>query len=375
MDRMLDKVRSINAVLLPGPIYIPDEILSYASLKPISHRSSEFVELLAEINKHVRNIMGIGSSDYVVFIPGSSTIGIEAVCYNLLKCGELKTLVVETGFFGYRLVEITSRYTNKLVVKKYDYRKYPRREDILDLLENEDYEAVTIVHNETSIGYVVRFLKDIAKKVREKDAFLIVDGVSSVGAEELKLSEWGIDAVITGSQKALGGLPGLSIVGFSRRYYDKIIDLRDSKGCRPPFYIDLPMYIEEYEKYGWIPTTPPVNSMYVLYASLRRIMDMGVENYIRMHRERAERIYKYTMEKGFPPLIKDPYYRSNTVAVFKVDNAIEIAKAVREKYGILIATGVGELKNEFIRIGLMGFIDEQLVLSTIDKIKELATKI
>lgn len=368
---VLDRIMGIKRVLLPGPIDIPEDILQYSSLKPISHRSKDFIDLLSSIIDNLRIIMGIGKEDHIIIIPGSSTIGIEAVFSNIIY-GNTRVLVLEYGFFGYRIREIISRYTNNIVSIKYKFPSIPNKYDILNILEKENYDIVALVHNETSIGYVIRFLPDIAKIVHEKNAYLVLDGVSSIGAEEFRLTEWGIDAVITGSQKALGGLPGLSIIGFSNRVYERIQNLRN-KGHKVPFYFDIIQYLEEYSRYGWIPTTPPINSLYVLSKSLERIVDMGIDWYLDLHRTRAMKVYEYAFNKGLRPIVMDDYYRSNSVAVFYVENALSIVDEIRMRHGILLAPGVGEYRNKMIRIGMMGFIELHDIIEAIDLVLKYAS--
>jgi len=368
LDEVINRIRSIKKILLPGPIEIPDELLKYASLKPINHRSSDFIELLSKVMGYLRTVLGIDNEDHLIMIPGSSTIGLEAVFSNIVS-RDTRVLVLEYGFFGYRIREIVSRYTDKVDTITYKYPEIPCRDDILGVLEDHDYDVVSIVHNETSIGYVIRFLQDIVRIVHGKDAYLVVDGVSSIGVEPFMLSRWGVDAVVTGSQKALSGLPGLSIVGFTRRFYDRVMELR-RQGHKVPFYIDIPMYVEEYGRYGWIPTTPPINSLYVLYAGLRKIMDIGLDNYLELHRRRAVEVYKYAMDHGLEPVIKDPYYRSHAVAVFHMENSIRIVERIRREHGVLLAFGVGEYRDKMIRIGMMGFIDTRDIIEAIDLVLE-----
>lgn len=369
---VLNKIKSIDKVLLPGPIHIPEDILQYAALKPISHRSRDFIDLLSIIINDLRAIMDIDKRDHLILMPGSSTIGIEAIFSNIID-ENTKVLVLEYGFFGYRIREIVSRYTNNIKSIKYKFPSIPQKCEIMNILERENYDIIALVHNETSIGYVIRFLPDIAKIVHEKDAYLVVDGVSSIGAEEFKLSKWGIDAVITGSQKALGGLPGLSIIGFSIRLYERIQDLR-YKGHKVPFYFDIPLYLDEYKNHGWIPTTPPINSLYVLYKSLEKIVNIGINRYLDLHKTRALKVYEYAFNQGLKPIIEDPYYRSNSVAVFYLENSLSIVDQIRRRYRILLAPGVGEYRNKIIRIGMMGFIDLSDIIKAIDLILKHISK-
>ncbi|MEM1533098.1 MAG: aminotransferase class V-fold PLP-dependent enzyme [Desulfurococcaceae archaeon] len=364
---VLEKVKSVKSLLIPGPIEIPSDIFSYVSLKPISHRDKLFTDLVKDIEGMLRDIMGVSRSDYIVFIPGSSTVGIDAVCANIFR-GVKKALVINQGFFGLRLVEISSRYTGSVINVENWPPKYLDKDGVLEVLEREEYEVALLVFNETSTGYVMRFLDEASRVIKSKGAFTVIDGVSGIGAEEFKFSEWRVDALITGPQKALLGLPGLSIVALSKQLTNFLNEV-GTRG-KVPFYFDLLMYIDEYEKYGWLPTTPPVNSMYVLYAGLKKIVSYGVENYIKSYGEKASKIYEYAGEKGLKPFIKDQYYRSNAVIVLEVNGALKVVEELAKR-GILIASGLGGLRDKIIRIGITAFTPLEKVFEAIDLINEI----
>ena len=364
---VFEKVKSIKSLLIPGPVEIPDDVFTYVSLKPISHRSKLFTDLTKDVEGMLREVMGVNRGDYIVFIPGSSTVGIDAVCANIFR-GVRKAIVVNQGFFGLRLVDIASRYTSSVINVENWPPKYLDRNGVLEVLEREEYEVALLVFNETSTGYAMRFIDEASKVVESKGAFTVVDGVSGIGAEEFKFSEWRVDALITGPQKALLGLPGFSIVALSKRLIEFLSEV-GTRG-RVPFYFDLLMYLDEYEKYGWLPTTPPVNSMYVLYAGLKKIVSYGVENYIKSYGENASRIYEYAAEKGLKPLIKDQYYRSNIVIVLEVNGALRVVEELAKR-GIIVASGLGELKDKVVRIGITAFTPLDKVFEAIDLISEI----
>ncbi len=359
---VFEGVKSIKSLLIPGPVEIPSDVFSYVSLKPISHRSKLFIDLTKDVEGMLREVMSVERSDYVVFIPGSSTVGIDAVCANVFR-GVKRAIVINQGFFGLRLVDIASRYAGSVINVENWPPKYLDRNGVLEVLEREEYEVALLVFNETSTGYVMRFLDEASKVVKSKGAFTVVDGVSGIGAEEFKFSEWRVDALITGPQKALLGLPGLSIVALSKQLMEFLNEV-GTRG-RVPFYFDLLMYIDEYEKYGWLPTTPPVNSMYVLYAGLKKIVSYGVEKYIKSYGEKASRIYEYAAEKGLTPFIKDQYYRSNAVIVLEVNGALRVVEELAKR-GILVSPGLGWLRDRIVRIGITAFTPLEEVFETID---------
>ncbi len=369
MVMLKNVVEKVKHILLPGPIEVDKEVLVSASYRPISHRSKEFVEIYRELISMLKKILKINKG-YLITIPGSSTVGIEA-SFNNIVSQRTRVLVLDYGFFGYRLYEMARRHTKRVTYVRYSYTSPPTKEELLGVIEKNDFDVLALVHNETSNGYVVRFLDEIAKIVYEKNAYMIVDGVSSVGAEPIDFDNSGIDLLITGSQKALGGIPGLSIVAISKRVYQYMLELKE-KGYSPLFYLDIPLYIEEFNKYGWTPSTPPVNVVYALHTSLKKILEYGVDNYIRLHSDRAKRVYEYAVSSGFNLMIQDHYYRSNTVAVIDIGSkAMDIVNKLKEEYGIYVSPGLGDVKDRVLRIGMMGFIDINVLLYTIDLIKKL----
>jgi len=370
--RVENIVSRIDLNLTPGPIEPPVDVKRALLLKTISHRSPEFTELYHNIDKLYNKIVGLEHDGETIIMPGSGTLGIDSVFANIVS-KDTKALVIDTGFFGQRLADLLSRYTRNIDVAKYPLGTVPDKNDILARIENGEYDIVALVHNETSTGTTIRYLEEIGRKVRHHGGYLVIDGVSSVGAEEIYFSKWEIDAIVTGSQKALAAPAGLCIVTLSNRIIDAFEEFR-SKIDRIPYYMDLLEYIRCKREYGWVPTTPPVNVVYAFYKSLEKINNYGIQEYFELHKKRAEEIYRYAMEKGLEPFVNNSKWRSRSVAVFKVEESTRIVDILRKTYGIQVSAGLGELNNKLIRIGIMGFIETTKVLKTINLIINIAGK-
>ena len=364
MEELLEKIKSVRHVLLPGPIDVEEDVLAKASIKPTSYRSSEFIELFLKTHSMLKEVLGLHRGEVVV-LTGSGALGLDAVAASLTCGWNPRILVPVYGYFGEFAREILSRHCGCVETILYDYYNPPDKDRLLRDIGERDFDILVLVHCETSTGYTYRFLRDVARVVREKNAYLVVDAVSSVGAEEIRMDEWGVDVVVAASQKALGGIPGLAIVGLSDRVVELIGKLKGS-GCRPPFYMDLGLYIEYLRNYKCSITTPGVNAFYTLYASLLKILGYGLDNYIRLHRERAMAVYKCIEEHGLETIVSDNTYRSHSVVVIKTPGrAFDVVESVYRDKKVLIAPGLGGMAGDVVRIGVMGFVDTSVVVDVI----------
>ncbi len=360
---LLDVIRVYRRIMLPGPIDIVDDVMEAAAVKPISHRIPEFSELYTAITGMLDKLLGVEKGRGVTFLaPGSATLGLDMVYANTVT-RDTRVLVVSSGFFAQRLRWMVERYSRSVDVLSVEPGYAPSYEEVARRIENGGYDVVTMVHTETSTGVTVRYISDVARVCRENNALFILDAVSSVGAEEVAVTRWGIDALVTAPQKAIGAPPGVAIVALGKRALEYI---GEKRGWSVPYYYDIPMYIRYKEEHGWIPTTPPTNNMYALYRALKKITEYGVENYVELHRRRAEELYGYLEEKGLRVFPRQPEYRSRSVLVIEKENALGAAERIKKEHHVLVATGVADYADKLIRIGIMGFIDTDEVKRVID---------
>lgn len=364
-------INKIKRTFIPGPVDPVEEVKKASSINVFSHRSEEFSILYNSIEKLMKPLVGGSKNDKIVLIPGSSTIGIESMFMNIIS-GKEKVLIIKQGFFGDWMEGIVRRYTSNVDVIASPLGSVADPGVVVDKIKEGGYDIIGLVHYETSAGTAIRYLDKIGKAAGEAGAIVIVDGVSSVGAEEIKMSDWGLGAVITGSQKCLGAYPGLAIIALSRKAIDLIYEKKDI--VRKAFYMDLLKYIEYKDKYGWTVSTPPINNVVGLYVSLKKINEFGVKNYFELHRNRAREIYRYAEEKGLKPFVEKEDIRAYSVAVIKVDNSGEVVRKLKEKYGYVITTGLGDYANKLIRIGMMAFTSIEELKKVIDGIKSVLGK-
>jgi len=346
--------------MIPGPVQLHERIIRAMARQMIGHRTKEFSEILEYCVKILKELFG--TKHDVFIISGSGTAGMEAAIASFSKVK--KITCIDNGKFGDRFAKIASRYT-KVDVVKFEWGKSIDLEAVEKSLA-EGSEAVAFVHNETSTG-ILNPAKEIAKIAKKYDALVIMDGITSVGGEEVRMDEWKIDVAVVGSQKCIGAPPGLAAVAVNDRAWEFY-----NEKC--PYYLDLNAYKEKIEDLQ-TPYTPAIPLFFALHEALKIIEEEGIENRIRRHRIFAEAVRTWAIEAGlelFPELNEYSRY-SNTVTAIKIPKGItdkELRDGVRE-YGILISGGQEHLKGKIFRIGTMGNITKRDVLATLMALEEV----
>jgi aspartate aminotransferase-like enzyme len=352
----------------PGPVEPYREALE-GLLKPVlSHRSPGFKEVILGVAEKLSMVSRHKGG--VAIFAGSGTLATEAMIYGLVSSGE-GVLVISYGVFGERLAESSFRRGAKVHIHRVDPGSPLDLGYIEDLVRRNKISWIITTHVETSYGHRVSELRELSKLANSLGSPLLLDAVSSFAGEELDISGWGLGAVASCSQKALGAPPGVSFVLVSDYLVERA--KRVSRYAPPPRYMDLTLYMEEIER-GSTPFTPAINLLHSLEGALDRILRIGVEKNIEMHRERAEVIYKSIDTPLLTPLIRDKSHRANTVAVFKITDASIRASEIVEKLagqGMIIARGIGENGERLIRIGTMGNISTKDLEELAEKIKEI----
>ncbi|MDT7888852.1 MAG: aminotransferase class V-fold PLP-dependent enzyme [Desulfurococcales archaeon] len=354
----------------PGPVEPYREALE-GLLKPVlSHRFPGFRDLILDVASKLSKISGHRGG--VAIFAGSGTLATEAMIYSLVSPGE-GALVISYGVFGDRLAESAARRGAKVYLYRLDPGSQLDLGYVEDLVRRNKISWIATTHVETSYGHRLAELRELSKLAYTLGTPLLLDAVSSFAGEELDISAWGIGAVASCSQKALGSLPGISFVLVSDYLIERAKKV--STMAPPPRYMDLSIYIEHIEK-GSTPYTPAINLLYSLEGALDRILRIGVERNIEIHRERAETIYRSIDTSLLAPLISIQNYRANTVAVFKIMDdrirATQLADKLANE-GIIIASGIGQDKERLIRIGTMGNISREDLEGLAERIKKILT--
>ncbi len=358
-------------LMIPGPIEYEQEVLSAMSKPTYAHTSKEFSETFKDALEKTMTIFG-AKEGLPYAIAGSGTLAMEISTANFIK-KDSKVLVVSTGYFGDRFVDLFSRFTKNVEVYKppLGYSADPKH--IYEMASKGNYDLVTVTHVDTSSG-VKNNVKEIAKHFRDLDTILVVDGVCSIGGEDFSM-EWGVDVAFTASQKALGVPPGLAVgvVG------PKALKLMEKN---PPltFYSDLRIWQSVLRTYmqgkAAYFATPAVNLIVALDVSLNMILKEGIENRIKRHQIIAESIRAGLKELGLTFIPNEESY-ANTISVQYLPENVKQSDflADAERFGAVFAGGlIPEIKEKYFRIGHMGSITSSEVLIAISAVERALKK-
>lgn len=316
----------------------------------IHHRNQDFEEVFAEVNEGLRYLYQ--TRQPVVTFASSGTGAMEAALVNLLSRGDT-VLNLEGGKFGERWTKIPQSYGVQVEVMKVEWGRSAAADDVSARLKaNPKIKAVIMTHSETSTGAFTD-VQAVASVVRDlSDALIVVDGVTSVGAMELRFDEWGLDAVATGSQKGLMLPPGLGFLALSERAL-KTCETSDL----PKFYFDVRRAVKELQK-NTTPFTPAVTLVVGLRESLRMIREEGLEEVWERHARMAEGCRRAVRALGLELFAEKP---ANSVTAVKVPEGLDadrIFKTMRSKQGMTLASGQDHLKGKIFRISHLGHYDD-----------------
>ncbi len=344
-----------------GPTMIDLDVLLSGVRNNTGFASPEFISSMRNSLNGLKYVMK--APDYTPFIlPGSGTIGMESMTSLLKKWDNV--LIISSGVFGDRWKSIFERYPVNYKLLRSAPGEIVNEDAIMEELEKKHYKMVTMTHVETSTG--TRFpVKKIAEKIRNKTDIIVVDAVASAAAEELKVQDWGIDVCLTGSQKALASPPGAALLVLSPNAISHLSDNSVSG-----FYTNLNSWLKvmdnfENNKSGYF-TTLPVHLIFSLEKSFELIKKETIEKRVERHERVASSIREGISKIGMEIMAKE-YCRSNTVTAMMLAgiNMNDFLNYCIEN-GIEMATGIiPEFAGKYVRIGHMGWINENDAISTI----------
>lgn len=333
-------------LVIPGPVEVRPEILDAQTEWMIGHRSAAFAELFARIEDKLKQAF---LTQNRVFIHGSSGTGLwEGASRNCIR-DDRKALHLVGGAFSERWAEISQWNGKQIDVISVDWGKAHTPEMVADALRKETYDAVCMVHNETSTG-VTNPLKDIAAVVRQyDDTLLLVDTVSGFLGAELRTDEWGIDVALTSSQKAFALPPGLAFAAVSDRVIERASQIRN-RG----YYFDF-LEINKLLQKNNTPATPPISLMYAADRQLDDIMAEGVENRWARHLHMRDMTIAWAQSRNLGLFAQDGY-RSPTVTTVANTIGFDIDAMARFMggKGFSMDKGYGQIKGKTFRIAHMG---------------------
>lgn len=346
-------------LMLPGPTTVHPRVLNAMAQAVVNHRSAKYGEILTETSELMADVFQTKNQAYL--LTGSGTAAMEAAISNILNPGE-KVLNVVGGKFGERFMKIAQAHgidTKELAV---EWGTAVTPEAVKEALDaDEDIKAVTVVHNETSTG-VAAPIEAVGKVMKDYDALYVVDTVSSLGGDEVKVDDFGIDVCVTGSQKCLAAPPGMAAITLSDDAWAKVENVTPNG-----FYLDMKAYKKSGDKNPpETPYTPSVSLTYAMNEALRMVMEEGLDNRVARHHKAAQASVDAVKALGLE-LFADPAVSSATVTAVKMPEGITDADfrgTTRDKYGVELAGGQDHLKGNIFRIGHMGNISYKELLQT-----------
>lgn len=343
---------AFGSFFLPGPTEVHPEVLTAMVRPMIGHRGPKMTGLLAEVDPTLRRLFG---TERPVYVSTSSATGfMEAAIRNLSR---RRVLCLVCGAFSERFHDIAERCGRPADRLDVAWGAPNRPDELREALREADgrYDLVTVVHSETSTG-VLNPISELAGVVAEfDDVLLAVDGVSSVGGLPIEFDDWGLDFLLTGSQKALALPPGLAFAAASERALERARDVLERS-----YYFDL-LEFERRAADHSTTNTPAVSLLYALQTQVRRIEAEGLARRFERHARMARRTHEWTAwlaeASERPFAVQAPAgYRSPTVTAVTLPDGLKGPDVVRTlaERGITIAPGYGKLKDGSIRIGHMG---------------------
>jgi len=357
-------------LMIPGPTPVPENVLSSMGKHPIGHRSGEFQKIVEKTTEQLKWLHQTTAD--VLTITGSGTAAMEAGIINTLSKGD-QVICGENGKFGERWVKVAKAYGLDVKIVKSDWGQPLDPNQFKKLLEddiNKKIKAVIITHSETSTG-VINDLKAINQEVKNHEkAITIADCVTSLGACNIPMDEWGIDVIASGSQKGYMIPPGLSFVAMSKRAWDA-----NNQSNLPKFYLDLKQYLKTANKNS-NPFTPAINLYFALEASLTMMQKEGLDNIFTRH----ARLQKATQEgikaMGLSLFTEEEFGSPAITAVKPEDVDAElIRKTIKDDFDILLAGGQDHLKGKIFRIGHLGFVNDRDIISVISALESSLYKL
>lgn len=367
-------------LVIPGPIEVHDDVLYANAHYTVSHVGQDFIPVFGECIKMARDVLFTQSAQPFI-IAGSGTLGWDQVASNLVEPGE-NALVLHSGYFGDSFADCLETYGAKVTQVKAPIGSAVHIDELKAALKERKYKIVTVTHVDTSTG-VLSDVRAVARAVQDvsPDTLVIVDGVCSVASEEIKFDEWGLDVVLTASQKGLGTPPGLSLLVASQRAM-KVFERRVSP---------VTSYYASWKR--WLPimkayeagtaayfATPPVNLIFAFHTSLKQITrsSLSVDDRIRLHREASHRVKEAATNLGLKQLATDAAYAANGMTALYFPDGVTAPQVLPQllKENIIVAGGLHkEIKDKYFRIGHMGITAVDSSRGDVDKIIAALNKI
>ena len=333
-------------LMIPGPVMLHPRVLQAMSKQMISHRDKAFSAIYDECRNTFKEIVNTKNDAFV--LTGSGSAAMEAAIANLVKGDRVVTIV--NGKFGERFRDIGQRY-GQVESLEFEWGTPVDLAKVEDALAKAPTKVIAMVHNETSAG-VKNPVEEVGKLAKKYDALFVVDTITSAGGDLVEGDRWGIDILVSGSQKSLGAPSGLAPIAVSPKAWDHMVK-------NPPYYLDLKKYKKSAEKEGRAetPYTPAITLFFGMQEAMKIIKEEGMANRIARHRKGAEAIRAAVKAVGLElyPVTDRHTVLSNTVTAIRTPAGItdKDLRGTIKAAGITISGGQDRLEGKIFRIPSM----------------------
>ena len=344
-------------LMIPGPIEFEPDVLQAMGMATTSHVAQDFIEVFGNSLELMREVWKSPKGQPFI-VAGTGTLAMDMAAANLIEQGD-RVLVISTGYFGKRFKDIFDRYGANTTILEAPLGEVVSLEAIEEELKTEQYKALSITHVDTSTGVLVD-PKPIAKLAQKYNTLSILDGVCSVAGEEIDQDAWGLDVVLTGSQKAIGVPPGLALLVAS----EKAMEVwKKRKTPVSNYYADwnnwLPIMNAYQDRRPSYFGTPAVNLIVALETSLKIICKEGMDERVKRHQVLAKAFRAGITALNLEILPENNNIAANTLTAAYYPDKID-GNALRSKIAqsnVVIAGGLlSEIKTRYFRIGHMGSV-------------------
>lgn len=355
-------------LMIPGPTMVSPRVLRVLSQPVLSHVSKEFVEGFAEALKLQKWLFMTDGTPFM--LSGSGTLGMEAVVANVVEKGD-RVLCVENGFFGEKWEEIVEAHGGLVDRLRFEWGAPVDLKQVEEKLEAGDHKMFTVEHVDTSTG-IANPLDKIGELSKGTDALYAVDSVCGIGGMPMKMDKWNIDICLTGSQKAVGAPPGVSLFCLNDRAWKAVESRATPVG---DYYADLRRWKPIMDNPRGYFATPAVGMVLGMLEALRLIHEEGLEARWRRHK-----VFSEAFRTGLDALGLGSFpargHEAHTLSVPKIPESVndsDMRGLMRIKYGVIIAGGLGKLAGKTVRVGHMGNVTTNDIIATMGAL-EMALK-
>jgi alanine-glyoxylate transaminase/serine-glyoxylate transaminase/serine-pyruvate transaminase len=334
----------------PGPSNVPPSVLAALSAPLLGHLDPVFVKMMDEIKSMLRRVF-LTRNEMTFPVSGTGSAGMEFCFVNLIEPGD-EVVIGVNGVFGGRMVDVAERCGARVTRIEAPWGRILEPQQLAEALKGRRPKLVAIVHAETSTGALTP-PEEMTRLAHEAGALMLLDTVTSLGGCPVRIDEWGIDAVYSGTQKCLSCPPGLSPVSLSPR----ALEVATRRKTRvQSWYLDVNLLASYWGQERVYHHTAPISMNYALHEALRLVLEEGLENRWQRHEENHRALKAGLQELGLGIASQEGHqlWQLNAVTVpAGVEEAV-VRKRLLEEFNIEIGAGLGPFKGKVWRIGLMG---------------------